>query len=113
MILALFCAGILSACTTPRKPCSLGGDTDWDGRKFGGDKKCRQVQAKDGLYYNEGPYREYHRTGQIALEGEFKNGRKHGTWTEYDASGAKALVRTYEDGVQKTSESLKRPPGAK
>lgn len=110
------CAGLISACAGPHKPCQLGGDTQWDGKRFGGDRKCSQIRGsgeQSSLYFNHGPYREYYKSGKLALEGEFKDGRKHGKWIEYSEKGERLLIRVYESGVQKTSESLVRPPGAK
>ena len=107
---------LMTACSTSPKPCRLGGDISWDGKRFGGDRKCEQQRGKgtqSALFFNHGRYREFYPSGKLALEGEFKEGRKHGTWTEYSEKGDRLLIKTFDNGVQKTAESPFQAPGAR
>lgn len=97
----------LFACSITR-PCSEAGDLS-DIPKIKGDKKCYQKKQKDGSYKNDGKFFQYHPNGNIALEGEFKDGEKNGTWTQYDEAGKKIAVRYFENGV----EYFRGPPSKK
>lgn len=79
-------------------------------KNFGGDRRCEQKKRPDGLFVNEGRYRAYHPNGVLALEGQFAEGVKDGVWSEYDLKGKRVLQKTFEKGVEKTSETLTPPP---
>ena len=49
---------------------------------------------------NEGIYREFYPGGERALQGEYKNGQKSGTWTEWDESGKKISEHYFVEGVE-------------
>ena len=101
-------AALLSACATT-KPCSKGGDVSWP-NPIQGDKVCYQKTDKNGLTVNEGNYRQHYADGKVAVEGEFKNGKRDGFWYQYDESGNKTLEKYYEDGVEKAPPL---PPASK
>lgn len=44
----------------------------------------------------EGLYKEYYDNGKIKLKGEFRNGKKVGTWTGYNEDGTKAYEQDYD-----------------
>ena len=90
-----------SACSSGYKPCAQGGDVTW-ANKIHGDRVCYQKRQKDGTYLNEGHYRQYYDNGKIAIEGQFKDGKKEGIWTQYDEKGEANLEKYYEKGVEKS-----------
>jgi antitoxin component YwqK of YwqJK toxin-antitoxin module len=56
---------------------------------------------------NEGPYVEWYPSGKRAVEGEFKHGKKHGKWREWDESGKLLSERWFEDGVETATRGKK------
>ena len=63
-----------------------------------------QAQApvkQDTLISHLGPHdmlQVWDEKGRIVLEGFLKDGKKHGTWTEYHATGFPATVTSYLNG---------------
>jgi len=74
-----------------------------------GDKQCDQVRDKQGRWINEGSYREFYSSGKRALQGEYKNGEKNGTWSEYNEDGKKISERYFVDGVEVPSRTAINP----
>lgn len=63
-------------------------------------------EAKDlfGGISKSGPYRRWHRSGELAMEGSFLDGKKHGLWRSYAAGGALVLEEEYNFGkLQRSS----------
>lgn len=102
-LLCLLLACSLGACST-FKPCSEAGDTKWP-NVIKGDKKCYQVRNTKGEYVNHGTYKVVTPKGVVLLEGEFLEGEKNGTWTEYDEKGKARLEKYFENGTEKTPPS--------
>ncbi|MFK5173480.1 hypothetical protein ACI3QN_13280, partial [Propionibacterium freudenreichii] len=50
-------------------------------------KKCFQLKDEKGQWVNHGKYYEWYESEKIALVGEYKMGKKHGRWIEYDRTG--------------------------
>lgn len=50
--------------------------------------------------YNGAPYSgpiiDYHRTGEVALRGQYKEGIRHGKWTWYHPNGSEKNVKNYD-----------------
>lgn len=42
----------------------------------------------------------FHENGTVSQEGYYKNGKVHGKWTSYDASGKKKAMGEYNEGVK-------------
>lgn len=99
---AVFCLslGLLDGCAIDR-PCTEGGDLSGY-ETIKGNKQCVQRPAKDGRYRNDGKFMQWHPNGVLAVEGEFRDGQKHGTWVEYNTSGKPIRERYYEYGIEKT-----------
>lgn len=92
---------ILTACSI-RKPCAEGGDISWT-PKIVGDKRCTQKKQPDGTFLNEGPFRQiYESNREIALEGEFVKGQKHGIWLHFGEDRKLKSAKYFEKGVEKT-----------
>lgn len=89
----------LSGCGTS-KPCADAGDTSWV-QPVVGNRQCRQIKRTDGTYINDGRYVVWSPSGKILLEGAFKQGRKDGTWTQYDEAGRKLVEKHYVDGTER------------
>ena len=84
------------------KPCSEGGDINWNPRIIG-DKRCAQVARTDGKVVNQGKFTQaYQSNGKIALEGNFEDGKKSGLWTYYAEDGHLVSVKYFDRGVEKT-----------
>lgn len=91
-------------------PCKDGGDVYWvgpEGKQIKGDMRCFQTKLRDGSFVNQGNFYQWHPNGKIALEGEFKDGRKNSTWTQYDENGQKIMVKVFENGVEKSTEVIR------
>lgn len=103
LCLVLAGGGVVTGCATTReKPCLNGGQPARDARDkpFNGDRRCTQRKNSEGQYVNDGLYREIYPNGRVALEGEYKDGKKVGIWTEYDEKGKKIAVRHWVRGVE-------------
>ena len=49
--------------------------------------------------HKDGRFTYWHDNGKVSMIEEFKEGRKHGTWSEWDTEGKKLAERRYRDGV--------------
>ena len=98
-LLCLVVAALLSACSSTTKPCSAGGDTTWN-PPIKGNRQCYQTKNADGKYVNQGKYVEWYKNGNMALEGQFKDGYKDGIWMQYDETGRKAMEKQFRNGVE-------------
>ena len=89
------------------RPCTEGGEASRE-KAIRGTKQCQQVRTTTGQFVNHGEYREWYPNGKLAIEGEYKAGRKHGRWYEYDDQGKKLSDTWYEDGIEvpKKKESV-------
>ncbi|MGK5086490.1 hypothetical protein WDW86_02935 [Bdellovibrionota bacterium FG-2] len=90
---------ICSACSISR-PCSEGGDVSWN-PSIRGDRRCQKVQDPSGRYVNHGKFVQTYQSGKLALEGEFLDGKRNGTWVQYDEKGDKVMERYFDHGVEK------------
>jgi hypothetical protein len=93
-VFLVFLTGCVAA-----KPCHEGGDVSWP-TPIDGDRICNQKKSQSGFWVNHGRYVQKHRNGQIALEGEFEEGRKQGRWIQYDEAGNRVAERSFENGVE-------------
>jgi len=76
---------VLACSGRPPKPCTDGGQPSREGTvPFRGIKRCLQVKDQTGNFVNDGKYREWYDNDDIALEGEYRLGKKTGRWVEYD-----------------------------
>jgi len=90
----------LTACATiVSKPCATGGEPPRS-TPFKGTKQCIQRKDPAGRYLNDGKYVEWYPNGNLALQGEYKMGRKTGKWMEWDIDGKKISERWFEDGQE-------------
>jgi hypothetical protein len=94
--------GALFAGCALTKPCTDGGDASWP-TDFKGDKTCQKKKDKEGKEMNHGRYTAKYPSGRVALIGSFFDGKKHGTWSQYDEKGEKTLERYFDHGVEKIS----------
>lgn len=106
----------LVACSGRRyRPCFNGGEPPRAEKALGDDKiekrQCEQVKGPDGKLLNEGLYKEWYWNGNLALEGDYKDGKRHGKWFEYDEKGRLVSERWFENGVETATRTSKRPPG--
>jgi len=52
----------------------------------------RVAQDKDGNYLNHGPWKMWDEKGTLLSEGEYKNGRREGTWNRWYRTGEAELL---------------------
>lgn len=101
-IAAVLGTGILG-CATSWKPCSDGGDTKWD-PPVKGNMQCHQRKDERGEYVNHGKFYQYDGKGRVAYEGEFRDGKRQGTWVRYDDKGQKVEKKWYHKGIELPGE---------
>src|SRR5690606_37127443 len=91
-----------AACATGSKPCHEGGDVSWEwkGEPSKGNRQCLQHKDKAGRWVNHGRYVVWFPDGEVALEGNFKEGLKEGKWVQYDRTGKKILEKEFEGGTE-------------
>jgi hypothetical protein len=117
-LILLIVTSCLYSCSTTR-PCSKGGDLFWYPeikKEHQGTKSCKQ-QEFEGVILNHGEYKEYYRTGKLAIQGQFYKGKKEGLWTMFNENGDKVIERLYVNGTETPfgykekllEEKLKRP----
>jgi len=99
MILIVGALGLGCAGGKIQRPCTWGGEPARE-KPAGGTKQCLQQRNKaTGEWENSGQYLEWYASGRKALEGEYRRGRKHGKWSEWDESGKLISEKFFEDGV--------------
>ena len=93
--------GFLIGCAQPAaRPCSEGGEPALE-KSTRGSKQCEQLKDASGQWHNHGIYREWYLNGRLAIEGEYKQGKKQGKWTQWDDKGKLLFEKFYEDGQVK------------
>jgi len=89
----------LSCAFSKHRPCTDGGDPARV-PATGGTKQCETMDDATGRAVNHGHYREWFTNGRLAIEGDYRMGKKHGKWTEWDESGKRLYEKFYEDGIE-------------
>lgn len=106
-------AAASSGCAATRhRPCRDGGEPAREKPPEGKSidkKQCAQEKDKTGKYVNHGAYREWYLSGKLALEGEYKDGKRHGKWYEYDEEGKILSERWFEDGKETATRTNSQP----
>ncbi len=93
----------LVSCSFVRvRPCTSGGQPAHDTPVASiGVQKCTQVtDPVSGKTVNEGKYYEWYENEVLAVEGEYKAGKKSGRWIEYDSDGNRSSDRYFLDGKE-------------
>ncbi len=98
-ILSLFVLLNTVGCTTTWRPCQDGGDVTWD-PPIKGNRQCAQWKDKTGNFVNHGQFLQYDESGRLVVEGDFREGKRSGAWTEYDKEGKKSRQKWYYKGVE-------------
>ena len=94
---------LVSGCAI-HKPCSEAGDVTWN-PKIIGDKRCKQKSLPDGRVVNHGSFQQsYQSNGEIALDGNFVDGKKDGIWLFYGEDRHLISAKFFEKGVEKTPD---------
>ncbi len=93
---------LLTSCSfAHKKPCTSGGQPAREDGEFVGKKRCDQViDSFSGKPTNQGKYFEWFDNDKLALEGEYKNGKKSGRWIIYDEDGKKISDLYFENGKE-------------
>ena len=65
----------------------------------------------DDSFVSEGPYSEYYQSGQLFVEGTYRNGAPNGEWTYYHPSGEIAKRVTFKAGQPEGVVESRRPDG--
>jgi hypothetical protein len=99
--------------TSPSRPCTEAGEPARD-KPFAQvlDRRCEQRKGPEGRFVNVGRYQEWYPGGQVALEGDYKEGKKSGKWIEWSADGKKVGERWFENGVETQTREQKVPTSA-
>ena len=95
-------AGTL-ACSTTWKPCTDGGDVKWT-PPVKGNMRCGQHKDATGKYVNHGKFYQFDEKGRIAVQGEFHEGLRSGTWTQFDAEGKKIAKKWFHKNIELPGE---------
>lgn len=88
----LLSAAALLACNAPTTPAATDKDPD-SVRAIARADSLRRDSLRDGHHRMLGP------TGRTTLEGDLRNGKRHGVWTSYNADGRTKSRNEYVDGV--------------
>jgi hypothetical protein len=97
MILSGIPALLLGACTYfPLKPCTEAGSFDTVPLAQG-DMQCHQHKNAQGNWVNHGKFKQFHPNEKLAVEGEFRDGVKVGTWKIYNDKGEQTTELNYND----------------
>ena len=100
----LFILFLITSCAISR-PCTEGGDVSWNPKVIG-DKKCTQKKLVSGRIVNDGKFLQaYQKSGTLALEGEFEEGKKSGIWLFYGEDHHLIAAKYFDKGVEKTPPS--------
>jgi len=59
------------------------------------DKQNKELKK---IYHKDGPYNEKYPNGQVKIEGQYKNGTRHGLWKSFYEDGTKYSEDFFEDG---------------
>ncbi len=112
-VASLLACAVMACSTVAHHPCQEGGEPARAG-KWPGNRKCEQTYSKvAGKHLNDGKYVDWYVNGKRALVGEYKMGKKHGGWTEYDEEGKKLWEKWYVEGKEVSRIDLpKAAPGA-
>lgn len=60
------------------------------------------MKTERGEYVNHGAFRRYfpNTLKKVVLEGQFKEGKKQGLWTQYDENGKIVTAKWYENDLE-------------
>jgi len=64
----------------------------------GYDCYCQEKTETGALGAKQGPYKSWYENGQLASEGGYQNGQRHGSWIFYHSNGQKRLEAGYNQG---------------
>ncbi len=101
--------GLAGCAFGPSHPCGDAGEPAREvplDKKLQGNKQCTQRKDASGRFVNDGKYVEWHPSGNRALQGEYKMGKKDGKWTEWDDKGKVISQKWFEDGVEAPARGL-------
>jgi antitoxin component YwqK of YwqJK toxin-antitoxin module len=62
--------------------------------------KKEQDSSVQDQKIKDGPYLEYHESGEIKIVGEYKNGRRSGLWSSWYTNGELQSELNYSDGLE-------------
>lgn len=71
----------------------------------------RLARYSDNRVQNDGPYREFFPSGQLFVEGTYREGMRVGQWTYWHTNGQKNRTVTYEGGLPEGNWDVFRPDG--
>lgn len=104
---------LVGCSTAASHPCQEAGEPARDG-KWPGTRQCVQSYDKaSGRHLNDGRYIDWYPNGKRALVGEYKMGKKHGSWTSYDENGKKLWEKWYIEGKEVSRIEVESVPGYK
>ena len=92
-LLVLACLGLLIGCST-----STGHGEAFIEKYGSGQKQVEGYRLDDGT--PDGRWTAWHRNGQKATEGVFKNGSAEGRWIAWHANGQKRMDGALKDGEE-------------
>ncbi len=61
--------------------------------------RSEALRYPDGRFVLDGHYQAFHESGSPQLEGQYRQGKPHGIWSEWDAQGLLRKKGTYRDGL--------------
>jgi hypothetical protein len=91
-------ASQLAAAPKDAPSCPKGARVDTARRGTGTGSWCVAPDLM-GREQKNGPFKHWRGDGTLEREGEYVDGKRHGRWTEYDASGREARTADYRFGT--------------
>ena len=52
----------------------------------------------------DGPFKDYHDNGELMLDGQYKNGKRHGEWRAYNKEGTLVNISSFTNGKKDIPE---------
>lgn len=65
---------------------------------------CLMLQLSFSQEREDGPYKNYYESGELFVEGQYKNQKRVGEWKQYHKNGQVSRIYSYQDGERNKEE---------